>query len=173
VARSLSAISRAIRYTTTKQSQWDTAYSWGNHADAGYLTSDAIGDTVQPYDSTILKSADIGVSVGYATIPQVNKSEDYTTVLADSGKHILHPSSDTNPRTFTIPSNDDVPYPVGTAITFINQGGAGALTIDIDDDTLVLAGDGDTGPRTLDAPGIATAIKIAANEWIISGVGLS
>lgn len=25
--------------TTTKQSQWDTAYSWGNHASAGYLTS--------------------------------------------------------------------------------------------------------------------------------------
>lgn len=25
--------------TNTKQSQWDTAYSWGNHATAGYLTS--------------------------------------------------------------------------------------------------------------------------------------
>lgn len=25
--------------TTTKQGQWDTAYSWGNHASAGYLTT--------------------------------------------------------------------------------------------------------------------------------------
>lgn len=25
--------------TTTKQTNWDTAYSWGNHASAGYLTS--------------------------------------------------------------------------------------------------------------------------------------
>ena len=27
--------------TTTKQSQWDTAYGWGNHASAGYITQTA------------------------------------------------------------------------------------------------------------------------------------
>ena len=36
------AVSLASGYsipTTTKQSNWDTAYGWGNHASAGYLTS--------------------------------------------------------------------------------------------------------------------------------------
>jgi hypothetical protein len=43
--------------TNTKQAQWDTAYSWGNHASAGYLTSingamvtGALGFT--PYNAT-------------------------------------------------------------------------------------------------------------------------
>lgn len=30
--------------TTTKQTNWDTAYSWGNHASAGYLTSSSTLD---------------------------------------------------------------------------------------------------------------------------------
>jgi hypothetical protein len=32
--------------TTTKQGQWDTAYSWGNHASAGYLT-DITGESIK------------------------------------------------------------------------------------------------------------------------------
>lgn len=39
--------------TTADQSNWNTAYSWGNHALAGYLTSSAIGVTVQAYDSNL------------------------------------------------------------------------------------------------------------------------
>ncbi len=34
---------------------WNTAYSWGNHASAGYLTSAAIGSTVQGYDANTAK----------------------------------------------------------------------------------------------------------------------
>jgi hypothetical protein len=36
-----------------------------------------------------------------------------------------------------------------------------------------LAGAGTTGSRTLAANGVATAIKLTATEWIISGVGLT
>lgn len=32
--------------TTAKQSQWDTAYGWGNHADAGYATQSALAAAV-------------------------------------------------------------------------------------------------------------------------------
>ena len=64
-------------------------------------------------------------------------------------------------------------YPIGTAITFINQNGAGVLTIAITTDTMRLAGAGTTGSRTLAANGVATAVKVAAAEWIISGVGLT
>jgi hypothetical protein len=66
-----------------------------------------------------------------------------------------------------------VAYPVGTAITFVNQNGAGSVNIAITTDTMRLAGPGTTGTRTLAANGIATALKIAATEWIISGTGLT
>ena len=106
-------------------------------------------------------------------IPQNSQSAAYTTVLADSGKHILHPSADTTARTFTIPANGTVAYTIGTAITFINQSAAGVVTIAITTDTMRLAGAGSTGSRTLAANGVATAIKITSTEWIISGTGLT
>ena len=39
--------------TTNNATNWNTAYSWGNHASAGYLTSSAIGSTVQAYDADL------------------------------------------------------------------------------------------------------------------------
>jgi hypothetical protein len=112
-------------------------------------------------------------AVGFRTIPQNSKSDAYELVLADSGKHILHPSADTSARTFTIPANSSVAFPVGTAITFVNQVSAGGITIAITSDTMRLAGAGTTGSRTLLANGVATAIKLTSTEWIISGTGLS
>lgn len=106
-------------------------------------------------------------------LPQNSQSAAYTTVLTDAGKHLLHPSADTTPRTFTIDSNASVAYPIGAAITFINQNLGGVITIAINADTMRLAGPGTTGSRTLAANGTATAIKVAATEWLISGVGLT
>lgn len=106
-------------------------------------------------------------------IPQNSQSANYTCVLTDAGKHLLHPSADTTARTFTIPANSAVAFPVKTAITFINQNGAGVITIAITTDTMRLAGAGTTGSRTLAANGIATAIKVTATEWLISGVNLT
>jgi len=106
-------------------------------------------------------------------IPQNSQSTAYTTVLSDAGKHILHPSADTTARTFTIDSNANVAYPIGTVLTFINQASAGVMTISITTDTMRLAGAGTTGSRTLAANGIATAIKLTATEWLISGTGLT
>ena len=116
---------------------------------------------------------DPALTLGYLEIPQVSKSAAYTTVIGDSGKHLLHPSADTTARTFTIDSNANVPYPIGTAITFVNQASAGTLTIAITTDTMRLAGPGTTGSRTLAANGIATALKVTSTEWIISGTGLT
>jgi hypothetical protein len=114
-----------------------------------------------------------GVEAGFRTIPQNSQSAAYTLVAADSGKHILHPSADTTARTFTIPANSSVPFPIGTAITFINQNGAGVVTIAITTDTMRLSPAGTTGSRTLAANGSATCVKITSTEWIISGSGLT
>ena len=118
-------------------------------------------------------SVDGSNAVGFRTIPQNSKSAAYTLVLSDSGKHIFHPSADTTARTFTIPANSSVAYPVGTVITFVNQDSAGDITIAINTDTLRLSPDGTVGSRTLAANGSATCIKVTSTEWLISGSGLT
>lgn len=114
-----------------------------------------------------------GQTVGYLNIPQNSQSAPYTLVLGDAGKHILHPSADTTARTITIPANASVAFPIGTAVTFVNQASAGVMTIAITTDTMRLAGAGTTGSRTLAANGVATAIKLTSTEWIISGTNLT
>ena len=118
-------------------------------------------------------TADGTNGVGTKNIPQQSKSAAYTLVIGDAGYHIFHPSADTTARIWTIPANSSVAYPVGTAITFINQNSGGVITISITTDTMRLAGPGTTGSRTLAANGMATAVKVTATEWIISGTGLS
>ena len=49
--------------TTADVADGVTAYGWGNHASAGYLAAGDIGVSVEAYDATILKSADIGSTV--------------------------------------------------------------------------------------------------------------
>ena len=111
-------------------------------------------------------------AVGFRNIPINSKSAAYTTVLADSGKVIFHPSTDANVRTFTIDSNANVAYPLGTAITFINMTSQ-VVTIAITSDTMYLSSAGTTGSRTLAQYGSATAIKMTSTTWIISGSGLT
>jgi hypothetical protein len=111
-------------------------------------------------------------SVGFRNIPIASKSAAYTTVLADSGKVIFHPSTDANARTFTIDSNANVAYALGTALTFINMTSQ-VVTIAITSDTMYLAGTGTTGSRSLAQYGMATAIKMTSTTWIISGNGLT
>ena len=111
-------------------------------------------------------------AVGFRNIPQNSQSAAYTLVLADSGKHIFHPVGDNNARTFTIPANSSVAYPIGTALTFINMAVAN-VTIAITTDTLILSSAGTTGSRTLATNGSATCIKITSTSWLISGSGLT
>jgi hypothetical protein len=111
-------------------------------------------------------------AVGFRNIPVNSQSAAYTAVLADSGKVIFHPSTDANARTFTIPANSSVAYPIGTAITFINMTAA-VVTIAITTDTMYLSSAGTTGSRSLAQYGSATAIKMTSTTWLISGSGLT
>lgn len=112
-------------------------------------------------------------AVGYRGIPQRSVSASTTVTAADVGGHIYHPGDDTTPRTWTIPSNAAVALPIGAAVTMVNDVGAGVITIAITSDTLVLSGPGSTGSRTLAAGGMATAVKVGATRWMISGMGLT
>ena len=103
---------------------------------------------------------------------QNSQSAAYTTVIADAGKHIFHPSTDANARTFTIDSNANVAYPIGTILTFVNMTSQ-VVTIAITSDTMYLAGTGTTGSRSLAQYGVATAVKMTSTTWLISGSGLT
>jgi len=117
-------------------------------------------------------TADGTDAVGFKNVPIASKSAAYTTVLADAGKVIFHPSTDANARTFTIDSNANVAYPLGTVLTFINMTSQ-VVTIAITSDTMYLAGPGTTGSRSLAQYGMASAIKMTSTTWIISGSGLT
>lgn len=135
-------------------------------------TVSSLSDLSITSTATELNLLDGLTDIGYKNVPQNSQSANYTCVLTDSGKHIHHPSSDANARTYTIPANSSVAYPIGTAITFTNLTSQ-AITIAITSDTMYLAKEGTTGNRTLAQYGMATALKTDSTKWIISGNGLT
>jgi hypothetical protein len=100
-------------------------------------------------------------------------SAAHTFTRANANGLFLHPSADTTARTWTIPANASVAYPVGTYLSMVNQNSAGVITIAITTDTMRLAVSGATGSRTLGANGVATAVKITSTEWFIDGSNLT
>lgn len=108
-----------------------------------------------------------GNATGYLEVVQNAQDAGYVLVLGDAGKQIYFNTA----GAFTIPSNASVAFPIGTAVTFVNM--VASSTIAINSDTLYLAGTGLTGTRTLAQYGLATALKMTATTWIISGSGLT
>ena len=110
-------------------------------------------------------------SNGNLDIPQNSQSADYTFALTDRGGHVYHPVADTNNRTWTIPANASVAFPIGSVITLVNE--INTITVAITSDTLVFAGTGSTGSRSLAANGIATLLKVTSTRWYINGTGVT
>lgn len=107
-----------------------------------------------------------------ATNTVINSYSAATTfaIVPDANNIAMHPSADTTARTWTIPANASVAFPIGTIIHVKNQLSAGTLTIAITTDTLTKVGAaGGTGSRTLTAGGEASIMKVAATAWEIVG----
>jgi hypothetical protein len=139
-----------------------------NITSVGTLTSLSVSGTITALAATATVNS-TAASVGYMGLPQ-NSTGTTTLSISDAGKHIYITTSS---QTITIPANSSVPYPIGTAITFIAGPSATTVTIAITSDTMRLAGAGTTGSRTLAAHGMATAVKVAATTWYINGTGLT
>lgn len=99
-----------------------------------------------------------------------SQNVDYTFVLGDANTAIIF--GGTGPHTYTIPANSVVAYTVGTVIVILNVGSAN-LTIAITTDTLTWSSGGQTGSRTLAAPGICKIFKDNTTSWRIAGANLS
>lgn len=134
----------------------------------------ATADAVALYDGTTGKLLKNGVTVAQIKqIEQNSQSAAYGLVLSDAGKHIYHPSADTTARIWTIPANASVAFPIGTAITFVNDTSAGIITLAITTDTLAWFPSGSTGSRAIAPSGCATALKVTSTRWVLTGVGIT
>ena len=139
------------------------------NADA-VLVSDTGIQTLSNKTAGVATATSTAASLGYLGIPQSATATTATLAIGDAGKHIY---VTTNSQTITIPANASVAYPIGTTIGFIAGPSATTVTIAIASDTMYLGGTGTTGSRTLAAHGMATAVKVAATTWYISGNGLT
>jgi hypothetical protein len=110
-----------------------------------------------------ITSSDLADAVGYKGVPQNSQTASYTLALSDMGKHISITTGGV-----VIPANGSVAFPIGSTITVYNNS-ASAQNISITTDTLRLAGTATTGTRSLAQRGLATCIKVAATEWVVTG----
>jgi len=99
------------------------------------------------------------------SFPQNSQSANYTLVLIDAGKQIFHPVADTAIRTYTIPANASVAFPIGTVVLFTVENGGTAVNVSITTDTLVF-GDGTTGTVAVPPNNTLMAIKVTATKWM-------
>jgi len=132
-------------------SAWATSVAPG--ASGNVLTSNGTSWT-----STALPSS----AVEY---PQNIQSANYTLVLSDAGKQIFHPASDTTVRTYTIPANSSVAFPIGTVVLFTVENGGVPVKVAITSDTLVF-GAGTTGSLFVPVNNTLMAIKVTATKWM-------
>lgn len=116
--------------------------------------------------------------VGFRGIPATSAitSNGTTNLDASHAGRTVYCTPSANGAIINIANATPV-YPVGTAITIINDATAASVSITISlgetNSSLFLVGNGNTGSRTLARYGVATVIKVASNRWAISGVGLT
>jgi hypothetical protein len=153
--------------------------------DANFATTINIGNSAIQLGNTVSQLSNLTVSnvtvanavvdsvniTGYMGIPQNSQNGNYNIVLGDAGKHIYHPTGQAV-ATYTIPANSNVGFTTGTAITIVN-GSANNVTVAITTDTMYLSSNGATGSRTISQWGVATAVKVTSNVWVISGSNIT
>jgi hypothetical protein len=132
---------------------------------AANIAAGTLGSTVLPAAGTTTTAGQIG----YMGLPQNLNPGAYTLTAADNGKHIYYT---TTGQTTTIPANGTLALPIGFSCVIVNAA-AVTTSIAITTDTLILAGTGTTGTRTLAPYGMATLLKLTATSWTISGNGLT
>jgi hypothetical protein len=108
-----------------------------------------------------------GFAIGYRDIPQVSLASNVTTALTDAGKHYY--STSASNLSLTIANNTSVVWPVGAAISIVNRGTANITIAGDTGVSLYLAGNATAGNRIVTTYGMATAMNVAANVWMISG----
>jgi hypothetical protein len=139
-----------------------------NTAGARDVATASLSSTLQ-FPGTAAYST--GEPVGFMNIEQEAISEAYTTVLGDANRSKVHPASDTTARAWVL---GNLAYRMGAAITFINEVGAGEITLTATGGNFLLLGTGTVTSITIAAGGGCTVIRIpGTNRWSVSGAGIT
>jgi hypothetical protein len=99
-----------------------------------------------------------------------NKTDNYTVALTDAHEFLTMNAG--TAKTFSIPTDATANFPIGTQIHFAWITGAGQPTISASTPgttTIVSTGAASASPKLRVANSAATAIKLAANSWLVVG----
>ena len=111
-----------------------------------------------------------GFTIGYLNIPQVTAS-NATLALGDAGKHYY--STTVGNLTLTIPTNANVSFATGTAISIVVQAAGNILVNAASGVTLYMAGNSTAANRIVGGYGMSTLMKVGTDTWFIDGTGVS
>lgn len=105
--------------------------------------------------------------IGYRSLPFTASTAGRTLALTDVGMGI--------PTTggITVPPNSSVAFAIGDTVSVYNNSGSSVTLSQGSGVTIRLVGTSTTGNRTLAQRGIATLLKVATDEWVATGGGVS
>ncbi len=102
--------------------------------------------------------------------PYVTKTDNYTIASGDEGK--LFSMNAATAKSFSIPTDATFDFAIGTTVNFVWVTGAGQPDIKAvtsGTTTVISTGATSATPKLRVANSAATAIKIAANNWLVVG----
>ena len=111
-----------------------------------------------------------GFTIGYLNIPQI-AAANATLALTDAGKHYY--STTAGNFTLTVPTNANVAFATGTAVSIVVQAAGNILVNAASGVTLYMAGNSTSANRVVGGYGMATLMKVASDTWFINGTGVS
>ena len=111
-----------------------------------------------------------GFTIGYLNIPQI-AAANATLALTDAGKHYY--STTEGNFTLTVPTNANVAFATGTAVSIVVQAAGNILVNAASGVTLYMAGNSTSANRVVGGYGMATLMKVASDTWFINGTGVS
>lgn len=112
-------------------------------------------------------------SLGYREADVVTSNSNRTLERNDSQKVIQ--KTDGTARTYSIPTNASVPYPIGTMITLANRNATANIVVARNTGVVLTLMDGTGGDanRNVGPWGVATLLKVDTNTWLIWGSEIS
>lgn len=118
--------------------------------------------------STVKDATGTDRKVGYRGIPLRAATSQQTLALTDVGTMISITTGGV-----IVPANSSVAFDLGDAITVYNNSGSSQTITGAVGVALRLAGSASSGSRTLAQRGLCTVIKLATDEWAVTGAGVS
>jgi hypothetical protein len=96
-------------------------------------------------------------------IPQNSQDAAYVLALTDRGKHVIKPAS--TARTYTVPLNATVAFPLGSCITIVNLGGTSNNITISRAGGVALYRAGTNADVTLTPGDMVTLLKVGTDTW--------